>query len=54
MCSSDLVPFVVYDPTGTWNLAPVDNAGIASIGATLLTLLDTPIPACYLPSLVRR
>jgi 2,3-bisphosphoglycerate-independent phosphoglycerate mutase len=48
------VPFVVYDPTGAWNLTPVDNAGIASIGATLLTLLDTPIPACYLPSLVRR
>ncbi len=61
------VPFALVDPTGAWRLAvpardpgrwsapstdaPV--AGIASIGATLLTLCGLTAPDDYLPSLVQ-
>jgi 2,3-bisphosphoglycerate-independent phosphoglycerate mutase len=61
------VPFILVDPTGTWALSPAAAQaaqaaqadakaeaapGIAQIGATLLRLLDVPIPAVYLPALV--
>jgi len=53
------VPFILVDPTGAWELSPAALSpaagaapGIAQIGATLLRLLDVPIPAVYLPALV--
>jgi 2,3-bisphosphoglycerate-independent phosphoglycerate mutase len=58
------VPFILVDPTGAWGLSPAALSpasqagagagapGIAQIGATLLRLLDVPIPAVYLPALV--
>lgn len=46
------VPFAVYDPTGQTKIADVQDASIASIGATLLHLLGVTPPASYLPSLV--
>jgi 2,3-bisphosphoglycerate-independent phosphoglycerate mutase len=53
------VPFLLYDPTGTYKLVPPvaapESAGsIARIGATLLTLAGLPIPSDYLPSLIER
>ena len=48
------VPFLFVDPTGAWTLECPSNAGIAQIGGTLLTLLGVPLPADYLPPLVRR
>lgn len=61
------VPFILMDPKRQWALRPEDTGaatpdltqsgppvvrGIAQIGATLLQLLDVPIPGVYLPSLV--
>ncbi len=46
------VPFILYDPTHRWTLTHEQGAGIAQIGATLLRLLDVPIPGSYLPALV--
>jgi 2,3-bisphosphoglycerate-independent phosphoglycerate mutase len=48
------VPFVLVDPVGRWALADVPDAGIASIGGTLLTLAGLPVPPDFLPPLVRR
>ena len=52
------VPVVLLDPTGTWRLdSPAPGArlgGLAQIGATVLDLCEVPVPASYLPSLVRR
>jgi 2,3-bisphosphoglycerate-independent phosphoglycerate mutase len=48
------VPFVLVDPAGEWRLSDLPDAGIASIGGTLLHLLGVPPPADYLPSLVTR
>jgi len=48
------VPFVLVDPAGEWTLAEEKDAGIASVGATLLHLLGVARPADYAPSLVRR
>lgn len=48
------VPFVVIDPQHEWTVDPPPEAGIASIGATLLTMLGLPVPDVYLPPLVRR
>lgn len=52
------VPFILVDPLREWDLDPScvapggEHAGITQIGATLLHLLDVPIPACYQRSLV--
>lgn len=48
------VPFVVVDPRRAWRLAEVPDAGIASVGGTLLTLFGLPLPDDYLPALVTR
>jgi 2,3-bisphosphoglycerate-independent phosphoglycerate mutase len=53
------VPFVLVDPTHAWQLdcPPLTKdggPGIAQIGGTLLTLFGVPLPADYLPPLVRR
>lgn len=48
------VPFVLVDPEREWSLAPLADAGIASIGATLLVLRGLVPPPDYLPSLVQR
>lgn len=48
------VPFVLIDPKREWELADVPNAGIASIGGTLLRLFDIAVPAEYAAPLVRR
>jgi 2,3-bisphosphoglycerate-independent phosphoglycerate mutase len=53
------VPFILVDPTGKWKLdcPPLvpgsPRPGIAQIGGTLLTLFGVPLPADYLPPLVR-
>jgi 2,3-bisphosphoglycerate-independent phosphoglycerate mutase len=47
------VPFIVCDPSGAWTLADADGQSIAAIAASLLTLLDVPVPSGWLPSLVR-
>lgn len=46
------VPFVVVDPKRKWALSGVENAGIASIGGTLLTMLGIAPPPDYAPVLV--
>ncbi|HEY5652949.1 MAG TPA: 2,3-bisphosphoglycerate-independent phosphoglycerate mutase [Pontiella sp.] len=48
------VPAIVYDPAGVSNvrLADVENAGIANLAATCITLLGYKPPADYTPSLV--
>ncbi|MEN0065116.1 MAG: 2,3-bisphosphoglycerate-independent phosphoglycerate mutase [Myxococcota bacterium] len=46
------VPFIVASPT-PHALANVDDAGIASIGSTLLQLLGVEVPAHYAPGLIR-
>jgi 2,3-bisphosphoglycerate-independent phosphoglycerate mutase len=48
------VPFLLVDPTATWQLRCPPESGIAQIGATLLTLLGVPVPPDYLPALVSR
>lgn len=46
------VPFILVDPRGMLALADVPDAGIASIGATILELCGLPRPPDYLPGLV--
>lgn len=62
------VPFVLFDPAGEWQLTlpardasrwsepatpgELPEAGIARVGATVLTLCGVPVPGDYLPSLV--
>jgi 2,3-bisphosphoglycerate-independent phosphoglycerate mutase len=46
------VPLHLVDPTGAWRLAEVPHAGIASVGATILRLLDVPVPEGWAPPLV--
>ncbi len=46
------VPFVVCDPRGECTLRAVGDAGIASIGATVLELCGVQPPADYLPGLI--
>jgi 2,3-bisphosphoglycerate-independent phosphoglycerate mutase len=48
------VPFILFDPTGTWKLACPPGSGIAQVGGTLLTLFGVPLPPDYLPPLVHR
>jgi 2,3-bisphosphoglycerate-independent phosphoglycerate mutase len=48
------VPFFLVDPRGTWTAVPVPEAGIASVGSTLLTLLGLPVPPDWAPTLARR
>ncbi len=48
------VPFILVDSRGRWELCDVPGAGIANIGATLLTLAGLTPPDDYLPSLVHR
>ncbi len=47
------VPFVVYDPRGEVKVSASSDAGIAQIGATILTLCGLTPPEDYLPALVR-
>jgi 2,3-bisphosphoglycerate-independent phosphoglycerate mutase len=47
------VPFVVCDPTGARTLAEVPDAGLASVGGTVLALLGLQPPDDYAPALVR-
>lgn len=47
------VPFILVDPSEQWVLAEVPNAGLASVGATLLTLCGLQPPADYDPPLIR-
>ena len=55
--SKNPVPCILIDPEGQWTLRG-DTAsiagGIAQIGATLLDLVQLPIPSHYLPSLVHK
>ncbi|MEY3209801.1 MAG: 2,3-bisphosphoglycerate-independent phosphoglycerate mutase [Pseudomonadota bacterium] len=46
------VPFVLVDPAQRWALTELPDAGLANVGATLLTLLGLTPPPEYLPSLV--
>jgi 2,3-bisphosphoglycerate-independent phosphoglycerate mutase len=46
------VPFILVDPLKQWRLDPPPDAGIASVGGTLLTLFGIPLPEGYLPPLV--
>lgn len=46
------VPFVLFDPRGEATLADVPDAGIANLGATILTLCGVTPPDDYLPTLV--
>ena len=46
------VPFVLVDPAQRWALTEISEAGLANVGATLLTLLGLTPPPEYLPSLV--
>ncbi|MCK5844210.1 MAG: alkaline phosphatase family protein, partial [Victivallales bacterium] len=48
------VPAIVFDPAGTSKarLAGVDDAGIANLAATCITLLGYEPPADYTPSIV--
>jgi 2,3-bisphosphoglycerate-independent phosphoglycerate mutase len=47
------VPFVLVDAAHEWTLADLPDAGIANIGGTLLVLAGLPLPADYLPALVK-
>lgn len=48
------VPLYIYDPTGVSKarLAPVKNAGVASLAATCMKLMGYEPPADYAPSIV--
>ena len=48
------VPCILVDATGTWILDAASDAGIANLGATVLTLCGVTPPADYLPAIVRR
>ena len=47
------VPFVLIDPRQQWTLAELPDAGIASIGGTVLALCGLQPPADYDPILIR-
>lgn len=47
------VPFVLVDPAKRWLLVPLPDAGIASIGSTLIHLAGFDPPSEMLPSLVQ-
>ena len=51
--TTNLVPFIVVDPRGELTLHPVESAGIASVGATILALCGLTPPDDYLPALVQ-
>jgi len=48
------VPFIIYDPSkaGTYRLKKREEAGLANVAATILTLLGYEAPEGYLPSLI--
>jgi hypothetical protein len=46
------VPFIFVDHTGQWELRPPQDAGIASMGATVLALFGVDPPEGYLPALI--
>jgi 2,3-bisphosphoglycerate-independent phosphoglycerate mutase len=48
------VPFILADHSGQWTLAEVKDAGIASVGGTVLALAGVALPEGYAPSLVAR
>lgn len=48
------VPWVIDDPSGRWRTrADLQDAGIASVGGTILCLLGLPVPPDWAPPLVR-
>ncbi|HND31198.1 MAG TPA: alkaline phosphatase family protein, partial [Myxococcota bacterium] len=47
------VPFYLWDPAKCWRLAEVGEAGIASIGGTLLLLAGLELPEGYAPALIQ-
>jgi len=48
------VPFILVDPAGKLDLRrDLKKPGLASIGTTLLQLLEVPIPSDYVPGLIR-
>ena len=47
------VPFIVVDPTQRLTIAPVEEAGIASVATTVLELCGLRAPADYVPGLLR-
>ncbi len=49
------VPFVLHDATGRWAVQQPQqiSGGLAQVGSSLLQLCDVPIPADYLPSIIR-
>ena len=48
------VPAILVDASGQWRLRPVEDAGIANLGATLLNLCGVATPEGYLPAIVER
>ncbi|MEO0600470.1 MAG: 2,3-bisphosphoglycerate-independent phosphoglycerate mutase, partial [Myxococcota bacterium] len=46
------VPFILADASGTLTLADVPDAGIASVGSTLLQLHGLEVPGHYVPGLI--
>jgi len=48
------VPFILVDANKGWEIRPLPDAGIASIGSTLIQLAGFAPPTDMLPSLVRR
>lgn len=46
------VPFILVDASGQWALTPPPDAGIASVGATVLACCGVDLPPDYLPALV--
>ncbi len=46
------VPFILVDPRGRWALRPVEGAGLASVGASVLALCGLEPPADFEPVLV--
>jgi 2,3-bisphosphoglycerate-independent phosphoglycerate mutase len=46
------VPFILFDPSGTWQLADVADPSLANVAATVLRLFGYAAPLDYQPSLV--
>ncbi|MEM6928319.1 MAG: 2,3-bisphosphoglycerate-independent phosphoglycerate mutase, partial [Myxococcota bacterium] len=46
------VPFILADASGALTLADVPDAGIASVGSTLLQLHGLEVPSHYVPGLI--
>ena len=46
------VPFLLVDPEHRWQLAPVEGAGLANIGTSILALCGLTPPEDFEPALV--